>query len=602
MTTASTATASWRGQIQVLATRRLHARATLADSSLFIDDVWDLTPALLRVDIGSRKLDFTTVPAEFVEPVKRLCLALLTCDRPPGEPKLSIASIYSYFTLLRTFLHWLHDHGHTLTDLDEQQLGDYHDELVAQRLSANHIRGHRRAIRMLWLYRARLGEQHLRSDPARIALWRAWSRSQRRVRENTTDRIPETVIGPLMTWAMRWVDDFADDILTARQADRIEQDMLATITDLLGSPPRHARLSRQRAGRLARLLQIACWIVIAYLSGMRDSEIKHLQRGCVTVQRDPTGRIYRHRLHSLAFKGERPEGVPATWIVTAPVARAVAVLERLHPAEQPYLFALPPEAPNRGQHGRLVTNSTTGRHLDEFIAWINGYVAAHDRTDGIADHGRPVHLAPRQFRRTLAWFIARRPGGTIAGALQYRHQRIQMFEGYAGTSASGFRDEVAAEDALARGQFLADTSTETAQLTGPAAAEAQQRLAEFARHAVFEGRVVTDEARLARIMARHDPHLYPGTFITCVYNPDRALCRRKNNDTEQGPVMGDCQPLACRNTTLTPDNRDTLAHRLAELDQALADGDRLAPYVRHRLQQQHDELAEFLARHTPETS
>jgi hypothetical protein len=41
------------------------------------------------------------------------------------------------------------------------------------------------------------------------------------------------------------------------------------------------------------------------------------------------------------------------------------------------------------------------------------------------------HLTTRRFRRTLAWFIARRPGGTIAGALQYRHQRIQMFEGYA---------------------------------------------------------------------------------------------------------------------------------------------------------------------------
>lgn len=56
--------------------------------------------------------------------------------------------------------------------------------------------------------------------------------------------------------------------------------------------------------------------------------------------------------------------------------------------------------------------------------------------------GRLPRLTTRQFRRTLAWFIARRPGGTIAGALQYRHQYVQMFEGYAGTSDSGFRDEV----------------------------------------------------------------------------------------------------------------------------------------------------------------
>ena len=48
-------------------------------------------------------------------------------------------------------------------------------------------------------------------------------------------------------------------------------------------------------------------------------------------------------------------------------------------------------------------------------------------------------LNTSQFRRTLAWFIARQLGGSIAGAIQYRHHSIQMFEGYAGTSDSGFQ-------------------------------------------------------------------------------------------------------------------------------------------------------------------
>ncbi|MCG0283932.1 hypothetical protein [Streptomyces sp. PSAA01] len=34
--------------------------------------------------------------------------------------------------------------------------------------------------------------------------------------------------------------------------------------------------------------------------------------------------------------------------------------------------------------------------------------------------------------------------------IQYKHLSVAMFEGYAGTSASGFRAEVAAEEALAR--------------------------------------------------------------------------------------------------------------------------------------------------------
>jgi hypothetical protein len=365
------------------------------------------------------------------------------------------------------------------------------------------------------------------------------------------------------------------------------------------------QISYYEVGQFERLLQVSCWIVIAYLSGLRDSEIKHLRRGCVSAQRDADGRIYRYRLHGLAFKGEGVHGAAATWIVTAPVARAVAVLERCQPGRRAYLFAHPLKSANHQHHhvaGRVRTSATTIKDITALARWINAYCAAHSRVDAIPeDKGRLPHLTPRQFRRTLAWFIARRPGGTIAGALQYRHQRIQMFEGYAGTSDSGFRDEVEAEEAFARGQFLAELGADDDRpaLTGPAGPEAEARLAELARHTVFDGQVVTDEARLRRILARHDAHVYPGTFVTCVYNPDRALCRSPEASPDQ-PVMADCQPLACRNTALTTANRQALAGHLTQLEGALDNGDRLAPYVRHRLQEQHRATAAFLARHNPE--
>ncbi|WP_089107753.1 hypothetical protein [Streptomyces hyaluromycini] len=340
---------------------------------------------------------------------------------------------------------------------------------------------------------------------------------------------------------------------------------------------------------------------------MRDSEIKHLRRSCVSTQRDADGRIYRHRLHGLAFKGEGVHGAAATWIVTAPVARAVAVLERCQPADEPYLFAHPLKSANHQRHhiaGRVRTSATTIKDIAALAKWINTYCGVHARTDSIPEVGGHLpHLTTRKFRRTLAWFIARRPGGTIAGALQYRHQRIQMFEGYAGTSDSGFRDEVEAEEAFARGQFLASMGADDDRpaLTGPAGAEAEARLAELARQTVFDGQVVTDEARLRRILARHDTHLYPGTFITCVYNPDRALCRTPAGAADQ-PVMADCQPLACRNTALTSANRQAMADHLARLEDALADRDRLAPYIHHRLEEQHHATAAFLTRHTLETA
>ncbi|MGW1786162.1 hypothetical protein ACWCQQ_44910 [Streptomyces sp. NPDC002143] len=164
----------------------------------------------------------------------------------------------------------------------------------------------------------------------------------------------------------------------------------------------------------------------------------------------------------------------------------------------------------------------------------------------------------------------------IAGALQFRHLRVQMFEGYAGTSDSGFRDEVEAEDAIARGEKLGDliVSHEFHSLRGPAAAEAESQLAEFERN-------------------RHDPHIYPGEYVTCVHNPDRALCRR--SDGEEGPSLPDCQPLRCRNIALTSDNITHMKEALAAYDLKLARGAHLAPLVRHRLKVRRQEIADFLA-------
>ncbi|MEU3466065.1 hypothetical protein ABZ721_39785 [Streptomyces sp. NPDC006733] len=379
------------------------------------------------------------------------------------------------------------------------------------------------------------------------------------------------------------------------------------VRGLLDDRPWLAAISYDDVPRHLALLQTACWVVIAYLSGMRDSEIKHLKPGCVTTRQAPDGNVYRHELTSLAFKGEAdPRGVTATWIVTAPVARAVALLERLQTDTQAFLFA-----PVGGRSltasrlpapGRVAASSTTVTKLGKLTAWINDYCATNHRTDRIPDvNGRAPHLTTRQFRRTLAWFIARHPAGAIAGALQFRHQRIQMFEGYAGTSDSGFRAEVEAEEALTRGQLLADAAADPDRphLTGPASAEAEQRLAAFARHTVFQGQVVTDEARLLRIMKRHDPAIYPGSFVTCVYNPDRALCRPPASTAGQ-PELAECRPLACRNTALTPENRDAHARHVADLDVALGQGDGLAPYIRHRLQQQRQDSHDFLTRHAPE--
>jgi hypothetical protein len=94
-------------------------------------------------------------------------------------------------------------------------------------------------------------------------------------------------------------------------------------------------------------------VIIAFLSGMRDSEIKHLRRGCLHISRDAGRRPYRWKITSLAFKGERdPAGTTATWVVGEPAARAITPLEKLQPAGTDLLFAQLPYGSGAGPASR----------------------------------------------------------------------------------------------------------------------------------------------------------------------------------------------------------------------------------------------------------
>jgi hypothetical protein len=201
---------------------------------------------------------------------------------------------------------------------------------------------------------------------------------------------------------------------------------------------------------------------------------------------------------------------------------------------------------------------------------------------------------------TLAWFIARRPGGAIAGAIAYRHLSVQMFEGYAGTSESGFRAEVESEQALARGEHLlamTDAHQQT-DLTGPSAAEAARRLEEFADHARFGGTVITDRHRLKRLIDRQDPAVYPGTYVTCVHDHAKALCqKRRDASGRDRPDLGTCRPLQCRNVALTGDNITAWTDEIHRIDQRLAARPPLPPLLEHQLRERRNELTNFLARH-----
>ncbi len=397
----------------------------------------------------------------------------------------------------------------------------------------------------------------------------------------------------------RWLEKAVAELGVADDAY-----LTTPVTGTLDGRPWTTQIRYSDVPVLAIMVRTACYVVIAYLSGMRDSEIKHLRRGCTSRRLDSDGNVVRRLVTSLAFKGESsPTGVIATWVISEPVERAVELLEQLQEPDINYLITPLPGSVgyNWARYGQFaLTNTSTLESFKKLCRWINDYCAEHGRADGIPlVRGKVWMLNTSQFRRTLAWFIARQPGGSIAGAIQYRHHSIQMFEGYAGTSDSGFRAEVEAEQAIERGDHLRALIEchGHEDLAGPSADEARRRIADFERKVWFGGTVVTDRKRMALILKRDDPKIYFGEFVACVYNPETALCRKRIGDKAVTmPDLGDCKPLRCRNVAVTAANIVALRQHLAHVQQQLSRRAVLAPYLVDRLQRQHDELTQFIRR------
>jgi hypothetical protein len=491
LVTAASSTGSLE-EVFVLHGRTLRPGYVLEETSRFSDDVWQLTPANHKQHELTLILNFLSIPARYRLTVKQLFYAMLAGPLPPAESRPALVTLRGMFSSVKQFLEWLETHPtvsgrHELSSLVGQDLEDYQRCLLKTKSPGR--RGcARAAVRLFWRWRFTLDDRLL-FDPTHID---GWGESHYdRAAENATDRIPEQVHGPLLVWALRFIDVFSPDILAVdrqwrhhlrnnnskvraaspgRDVGRDLRDLLddhiAAGRPLPGLPGRTDRPNIQHLANLlgcssngiysrndqveaayalvgatpyamfqrpitgildgrpwlagitthhthehslavlARNLQAACYIVLAFLSGCRDSEIKHMRRGCLRIEQDADGVPYRWKIRSLAFKGEAdPTGVPATWVVGQPAARAVQVLEALQPPGTDMLFARLEHGPGnkKGHSGSVLVSSVTNRQMRDFRDWINLYCATHGRDDAIPEvNKRPWKLKTSQFRRILS--------------------------------------------------------------------------------------------------------------------------------------------------------------------------------------------------------
>ena len=676
----------------VLATHALKLGTDETSLSRFVDDRWDLAPAIFRENVPRTLM--TVDFASLEDPWQRLTAkefiwARMNKSSPlPTQARLAPTMARATLHMLSGFMTFVADHaGRFAMHLVDQRLLDaYLAELKRPPGRTSGRIAHIIDVPLMLDRYGRfltLGSFSCRPWRGRPAVRVAGVLPRPMTAENRTPRIPEPVIGAMLRWSLRYVDVFAEDIFAARaEIDRLEQArkqarsgmVLSDRLDIyigrrcvegrgipvhtttmsrevepgvnfhliglqLGCDARHltgrpllrrrleqalARLGGEVGGldspiainpdtgrpwreRLdersllqeERMLQAAAYIVCAYLTGMRDSELQAMRVGCLSISPSDDGLIERHRITSTVYKSTTATGENAEWVTIAPVARAIDVAERLSRRQRD----------SRGVDTIWHTLAMNSGNRDELrggtLALINNFRAHLDQRSGeepAIPHvdGGSWWFTPRQFRRTLAWHIANRPFGTVAGKIQYKHASVAIFEGYAGSSPSGFRIEVEQERALGQLDdviaYYEDAIRRGLPPAGPAAARLRREF-EHIRDKLGDlpGRVV-DSQRLRAMLAHLGRALHGGLLADCFFDPDTALCldHEEASVERRAPALSHCRPDRCPNACITRRHLAPWQASIAEGERMLGEG-RLSPIQRQALLQDNERKRRLIA-------
>jgi hypothetical protein len=346
----------------------------------------------------------------------------------------------------------------------------------------------------------------------------------------------------------------------------------------------------------------ACYLVVGLLSGMRDSEVTALRRGCVKIVKNAHGHVHRYEIEGYIFKGSRKKGFSRqkhTWITIKPVADAIIAAEKIQDhlcgvrnvplgeEERDLIFARPAlregnSAAMKGGQSNTFINSfanacteqleeVCARATDAQIGQIRALYSIPPTTQGTQ-----WRWQSRQLRRTLAWFIANQPFGVIAGMLQYGQASELMFEGYAGTSASGFRDEIEQERQRARLTdivALYEGWLDGERLGGPMGAKLSSEFDRICEELGELPGVIADERRRAQMLKNVSTALFPGFINDCFYYKEHALCQTASNKNgHDGPMLSRCVPQKCPNSLITRKHLPALDACLADAQEMLGSG------------------------------
>ena len=582
--------------------------------SVFGDEVWDLSPLCPRPTTRWIHLDFERCPAGVREDIKHFFYLTLTQDTPLDQldrpasvrRRLAPSTLKTMRADLQPFLDWLATRGTAqLAELDEDDLREYAAQVATAPVGQNPKSRRLFVLSRLWLLSpymrpgARLRQPFWEREGMEQVIGKSeWTA------ENKTIPVHPATMSALLVWCLRLVQE------APRQLHRLSLSPSAAAPgpDGPASLPWSGELGQDQADAHRRVVSTACLITVAYLTGMRADEVLGLRRGCCTPTTstpDTAATSYeiRGRTYKAAVAAGRslPEGVDREhpWVAIRPVADAIAVMEGLHDGDLLFSDTLfktrltgttldPGGPPSKRVHEAI-------KHL---VSWCNQRASDLERPYDVVpeDPDGPINL--RRLRRTLAWFIYRRPGGRVALGIQYGHLHAATTDGYGGRASTGLRDLFPMEEAFA----LSDTLHRAAEhlqahphVSGAAAARYRAAAGEYRDR--FQGLALTTK-QAAALMANPAMRVYdaPGQTLACCFDPRKALCRKDTTTRPAAtPDLTACD-RRCANIARTEEHITALRAELAALQEEHDSATTPEP-MRHRIRAQIDRREAIVTAH-----
>jgi hypothetical protein len=363
--------------------------------------------------------------------------------------------------------------------------------------------------------------------------------------------------------------------------------------------PWRERFDALSLAREERHLQAAAYVVCAYLTGMRDGEVQALRPGCLKRSLNADGKPERFSVEGIIWKDRGARGEPAEWVTIEPAAHALEVADRLSARLRAKVgdgrlwMAL-----DDRQTSNVGSPLQAARQINRFRDHLDGrYGSSASPTIPKVD-GEAWRFNTRQFRRTLAWYIANRPFGAVAGKIQYKHASVAMFDGYAGSSASGFKQEVEQERALGQLDDIVNYYEARQRGQNPRGPAGLRIAAELNRvdHELspLAGQIV-DRKRVKAMLRHLARTLHVGYLNDCFFEPSTALCLKASNETfGPAPVLSRCAPDRCPNACISERHLPPWEASIAEAEELLKDK-RLSSLQREALHHDNERKRKLIA-------